>query len=178
MGEALQANQSPRRIGNQNPMRVPANAYAAKDGIYIAVIVQNDNHWLPFCKALGCLQWFDNPDYSNMAARAARRDDLDELVRRRFLERTAADWLPDLEKNRVPYAVVNDYQGALADPQIAFRGIVREVDHPISGRIRVIGPPWILSDVDVMLKPPPLLAQHTEEVLRDWLGISNGKPTP
>ena len=176
MGEPLQANRSPQRIGNQNPMRVPANAYAAKDGTYIAVIVQNDNHWQAFCKALDRMQWFENPDYGNMASRASRRNELDELVRQRFLERTCAEWLTDLEKNRVPYAVVNDYQGALDDPQVASRGIVREVEHPKSGRIRVVGPPWILSDVDVVPKPPPLLAQHTEEVLRDWLGISNRKP--
>lgn len=172
MGESLQAHRSPKRLGNQNPMRVPANAYQAKDGVYIDVIVQNDNHWRAFCAAVERPDWFEEPRYATMAGRVMHRDELNELVRARFLERSSADWLPDLDCNRVPYAIVNDYQAALADPQIVFRGLVRAVDHPHSGSIRVVGAPWKLSDVDVAPKPPPLLGQHTDEVIRDWLGSS------
>jgi crotonobetainyl-CoA:carnitine CoA-transferase CaiB-like acyl-CoA transferase len=172
MGEALQAHRSPGRFGNQNPMRVPADAYKAKDGVYIDVIVQNDNHWRAFCTAVDRPAWFEEQRYATMAGRLAHRDELNELVRLRFLERPSADWLDGLDRNRVPYAVVNDYQAVLADPQIAFRGVIRSVDHPRSGPICVVGAPWKLSDVDVAPKPPPLLGQHTDEVLQEWLGLS------
>lgn len=65
---------------------------------------------------------------------------------------------------------MNDYAEALANPQVRHRGLIRELAHPRSGRIRVVGPPWIMSSPQAEMKPPPLLGQHTEEVLRDWLG--------
>ena len=75
-----------------------------------------------------------------------------------------------LERERLPYARVNTYLEALEDEQVSFRGLVRTLDHPASGKIRVVGPPWLMSGEQAEMKPPPLLGQHTEEVLRNWLG--------
>ncbi|MBI3069222.1 MAG: CoA transferase, partial [Betaproteobacteria bacterium] len=75
------------------------------------------------------------------------------------------------EAERIPYALANDYAQALADPQVAHRGLVREVDHSTSGRIRLVGPPWIMSVTKTEMAPPPTLGQHTAEVLREWLGM-------
>jgi formyl-CoA transferase/CoA:oxalate CoA-transferase len=174
MGESLQAGEAPRRLGNQNPMRVPANAYKSADGQYIDIIVQNDNHWRGFCLALDRLSWFEDPRFSTMAGRVAHRAELNAMVGERFAERSAAEWVKDLEANRIPFALVNDYNQALQDPQVAHRGLIREVVHPVSGRIRVVGPPWIMSDVDLVPSPPPLLGQHTAEVLEEWLGAEKG----
>lgn len=169
MGEALQAGQSPHRLGNQNPMRVPANAYKCSDGQYIDIIVQNDNHWRGFCAALDRLEWFDDPNLSTMAGRVAHRAEINTKVSERFAECPACEWVKVLEANRIPFAIVNDYNEALKDPQVAHRGLIREVVHPVSGAIRVVGAPWILSDVDVVPSSPPLLGQHTAEVLEEWL---------
>lgn len=171
MGESLQAGRSPQRLGNQNPMRVPANAYKTKDGQYIDIIVQNDNHWRAFCVALDRLEWFEDPRLATMVGRVAHRDELNARVSMRFAERTADEWVEDLERNRIPFAIVNDYNQALKDPQVAHRGLVREVVHPVSGKIRVVGAPWVMSDVDVAPSSPPLLGQHTVEVLEEWLGL-------
>jgi formyl-CoA transferase/CoA:oxalate CoA-transferase len=174
MGESLQAGHAPQRLGNQNPMRVPANAYRSSDGRYIDIIVQNDNHWRAFCVALDRLAWFEDPRFATMVGRVAHRAKLNALVSERFAERSAAEWVEDLEANRIPFALVNDYNQALRDPQVAHRGLVREVVHPVSGLIRVVGAPWIMSDVDVAPSPPPLLGQHTTEVLGEWLGPDSG----
>ena len=64
---------------------------------------------------------------------------------------------------------MNDYARALADPQVAHRGLIRRVEHPVSGEIRVVGAPWIMSGAQADVKPPPLLGQHTAQVLREWL---------
>lgn len=170
MGEALQAGKAPHRIGNQNPMRVPANAYRTADGLYVDVIVQNDNHWEAFCRALDRQDWYADERFRTMALRVDHRAALNEMVAERFAERTAADWMPDLAANRVPYALVNDYVGALEDEQVRHRGLVRRVEHPASGSIRLVGTPWIMSDTDMDPRPPPLLGQHTAEVLSEWLG--------
>lgn len=176
MGESLQAGQSPQRLGNQNPMRVPANAYKTADGRYIDIIVQNDNHWRGFCNALDRPEWFEDVRLSTMAGRVAHRGELNAMVSARFAECSTSDWAAILEANRIPFAIVNDYNEAIKDPQVAHRGLIREIEHPVSGLIRVVGAPWILSDVAVTSSPPPLLGQHTAEVLEEWLEQGEGRP--
>jgi crotonobetainyl-CoA:carnitine CoA-transferase CaiB-like acyl-CoA transferase len=170
MGEALQAGLNPARQGNGNPMRVPANSYRASDGKYIAIIVQNDNHWPAFCKAIDRVDLLDEPEYATMTGRVKHRALLDELVSGVFARRDSGDWAQVLAANRVPFAVVNSYLDALSDEQVAFRGLVREVDHAASGRIRVVGPPWVMPGSRLEPTAPPLLGQHTAEVLEEWLG--------
>jgi len=169
MGEALQAGVAPSRHGNQNPMRVPANNYATRDGKYLCVMVQHDGHWRPFCDALQRPDWRDNPRYASMKLRLQRRAELDAQVAAHFLTRKAAYWSQRLGRLRVPYAPVNDYVGALADPQIAHRGIIRTLVHPRSGKIRVVGAPWTVSAPQSRPRPPPLLDQHRAQIVSEWL---------
>lgn len=172
MGETLQAGISPQRIGNQNPMRVPSDVYKTKDGVRIFIMVQNDRNWEPFCRALDCPHWLEDPRFATSRLRAKNRERIDKLVVSRFAEWTAEDLIPRLESERVPFAHVNNYAEALADPQILHRGQIRALDHPTAGQIRVTGPPWIMSKYQAEMEPPPLYGQHTEEVLGGWLGWS------
>ena len=170
MGESLQAGRNPGRHGNQNPMRVPANTYRTRDGVHLSLIVQNDRHWPRFCRAMGFDDLVDDPPYPAAADRAAAREFLDERTARRVAELTYDECAEALEAERLPYARVNTYLEALADEQVAFRGLVRALDHPASGEVRVVGPPWLMSGAQAGMTPPPLLDQHAEEALRDWLG--------
>jgi len=170
MGEALQAGRNPARHGNGNPMRVPANSYKASDGKYVAIIVQNDNHWPAFCKAIDRLDLLEAPEYAKMSGRVKHRAFLDELVRKVFARRSSDTWAQILAANRVPFAVVNSYIDALADEQVRYRGLVREVVHSASGKIRVVGPPWIMPDTHLEPAAPPRLGEHTREALKEWLG--------
>jgi crotonobetainyl-CoA:carnitine CoA-transferase CaiB-like acyl-CoA transferase len=170
MGESLQAGLDPARQGNGNPMRVPANSYKASDGKYIAIIVQNDNHWPAFCKAIDRLDLLERPEYATMSGRVKQRSLLDELVSGVFAQRDSRTWAQVLAANRVPFAVVNSYLDALADEQVTCRGLVRDVVHPVSGKIRVVGPPWVIPETRLEPTAPPLLGEHTEEVLKHWLG--------
>ena len=171
MGETLQADIAPPRIGNENPLRVPANTYRAADNVYIAVMVHDQDQWKPFCQGLGKEEWIDDPRFVTMAVRVQNRREMNELVAARFAEHDTAYWAARLDQYRLPYAMVNDYAQALADPQVAHRGLIREVEHPDSGKIRVVGPPWRMSSTHTEIKTPPQLGQHTVEVLRDWLGM-------
>jgi crotonobetainyl-CoA:carnitine CoA-transferase CaiB-like acyl-CoA transferase len=170
MGEALQAELDPARHGNGNPMRVPANSYRASDGKYVAIIVQNDNHWPAFCRAIDRLDLLGETEYATMPGRVKHRAVLDQLVSDVFAQRDSSAWAQILAANRVPFAVVNSYIDALADEQVKHRGLVREVVHPVSGKIRVVGPPWVMPDTHLEPGAPPRLGEHTGEVLKDWLG--------
>lgn len=175
MGESLQAGLNPARHGNGNPMRVPANTYRAADGIYITIIVQNDNHWPNFCKAINRCDLLEVDEYKNMVGRVKHRERLDRIVSDEFMKLESFAWEKILHENRVPYALVNSYIDALRDEQVSYRGVVREVVHPKSGKIRVVGPPWVMSGSRLQPTAPPLLGQHTNEVLVDWLGWSSEK---
>jgi crotonobetainyl-CoA:carnitine CoA-transferase CaiB-like acyl-CoA transferase len=170
MGELLQAGVLPGRHGNQNPMRVPANAYRTKDDRYLSIIVQNDRYWAPLCRALGRPEWLDDPRFTDMRKRVEHRDVLNAMCAEAFATRDAMEWIPLLEAEGVPCALVNNYAEAVADPQVRYRKLIRDLDHPTSGRIRVVGPPWQMSCPQGEMTPPPLLGQHTAEVLHDWLG--------
>ena len=170
MGETLQAGVSPGRRGNENPMRVPANTYRTSDGEYVTVIVQHDGFWPGFCRALGMEDWLEDTRFSSARSRVANREAINERVSTIFASRTMAEWERRLEAERVGFAVVNDYARALSDRQIRHRGLIRKVEHPVSGEIRVVGAPWIMSGPQAEVKPPPLLGQHTAEVLEGWLG--------
>lgn len=175
MGETLQAGLSPTRLGNENPLRVPASTYRTNEGHHLAVIVLSEAHWPPFCRALDKPDWIEHPSYRTMPLRLQHRDEINLLVARRFAEQPMSHWRARLEAHDVPYAQVNDYTEALADPQVAHRELIRALDHPLSGSIKVVGPPWRMSVTRTVPYPPPLLGQHTGEVMREWLGIAPGR---
>lgn len=172
MGESLQAGIAPGRHGNATAMRVPADTYLTADGRYITVMVLNDTAWEPFCRALDRLDWLANPQYQSSADRVRHKTELNDLVTAEFRKRTGAEWGRRLEEYRIPYGFVNDYLQAVEDPQVLHRGLIREIQHPKSGTIRVVGAPWKSSEGDSIPQPPPLLGQHTQEVLCEWLGMT------
>lgn len=175
MAETLACGDSPARWGSENPMRVPAGNYRTADGRYVNMMVQHDGHWGPLCRALDRPRWAEDARYATNAQRRAMRETVHGMVAERFAELTAEQVCAALARERVPFGMINDYAGALADEQVAHRGIVRAVDHPVSGTVRVVGPPWIIPGLPTEVGPPPLLGQHTAEVLRDWLGLSRAE---
>jgi crotonobetainyl-CoA:carnitine CoA-transferase CaiB-like acyl-CoA transferase len=172
MGETLQAGDSPPRLGNENPLRVPAGTVRTADGAWLEFMVLGEHNWAPFCRAMGRAAWIEDPRFRTMALRVRHRRQINRLVTARFQEHRASYWTRRLEAERIPYGVVNDYRQALADRQVAHRGLVRRLRHPTSGAIRVVGPPWIMSESTTPMSPPANLGQHTAEVLRAWLGMA------
>ncbi len=169
MGETLQAGKLPGRHGNGNPLRVPAESYRTADGRYLAIICMSDRFWPPICRAIGRSDLAEDPRYVKMVNRVAARATIDAMISEIFAQRTVDEWIPVLEAERVPFARVNDYGEALADEQVAHRELVRELEHPTSGPIRVVGPPWQMTGGSRPSSSPPLLGEHTTEILRDWL---------
>ena len=96
---------------------------------------------------------------------------MNTLVAETVAERPIVEWCGRLESERVPFAPVLDYAEAILDPQVLHRDQILELQHPTSSDLRVVGPPWIMTGAQAVPSPPPVLGQHTGEVLRDWLGF-------
>ena len=172
MGETLQAGIAPPRLGNENPLRVPANTYRTADDRYIAVMVHDQGQWKTFCEAMDKAEWLEDGRFATMALRLEHRKEMNKVVAERIALKDSAHWAVRLTEYRIPYALVNDYIQALEDPQVKHRGLLHEVDHPVSGKIKVVGPPWRMSNTNTEVRSPPTLGQHTAEVLQEWLGIN------
>lgn len=177
MGEALQGGRSPLRVGNENPMRVPGGTFLASDGQYISFIVMNDSFWAPFCDVIGHPEWIHESRFATADARVRQRRELNETIAIIIGQEPASHWMTVFLNARIPCSEVLDYVGALSQPQVVSRGLVQEVDHPRSGPIRLVGQPWKTDLPLPPLLPPPLLGEHSAEILREWLGWDESQVT-
>lgn len=170
MGQTLNAHKQPPRVGNANPLRAPSDIFKASDGQYVSIICHNDGFWEGICRALGKPEWAMDESLRTIAQRTKRRDEVNGMVREVIKTRAADDWIVLFDAERIPVSKVLDYRGAHIDRQVVHRGLIRNFEHPKSGKIRIVGPPWITTMEEPEFFAPPLLGQHTAEVLVDWLG--------
>jgi glutaryl-CoA transferase len=160
----------PRRMGNAHPNIVPYEAYETKDGTYIALGVGNDNQWQKFCKLAKLENLIHDPRYATNPKRVENRRELVSFLQEIFRQKTSAEWLQILSEAEVPCGPINTIDRVFADPQVLARGMLVEMEHPVTGKYRLVGSPMKLSATPVQYKiPPPRLGEHTEEVLRDVL---------
>lgn len=163
---------SPTRMGNQHPTIAPYETYRCKDG-YVNVACGNDNLWRTFCRAVGEDGWAEDPRYRTNAERVNNRRQLGELMEPLMLERTAQEWVDVLQKHGIPCGRIQTVGEVCESPQIKGREMVVRLNHPKAGPIRVTGVPIKLSETPGAVEsPPPLLGEHTDEILSDWLGVS------
>jgi len=161
----------PWRSGNEHPNIVPYETYQAKDGIYLALGVGNDNQWRKFCQLANLEELRDDPRYATNPKRVENRKVLVSLLQKIFLTKKADEWLKLLAEAEIPCGPINTIDKVFADPQVLARQMVVEMEHPATGKYKVVGSPMKLSATPVQYQiPPPLLGEHTEEVLKEELG--------
>ena len=166
----------PRRMGNAHPNIVPYETFKARDGIYIALGVGNDNQWRKFCKLAELEHLMNDPRYATNPKRVENRKELVSFLQGVFLQKTSDEWLKLLGEAEIPSGPINTIDRVLADPQVLAREMVLEMEHPSTGKYKVIGSPMKLSETPVQYRiPPPLLGEHTAEVLRDILGYTQAE---
>ena len=162
----------PERRGNGHPTSVPNGLFQASDGpFYIALA--NQRLWKRFCEGvIDRPDMVDDPRYRTLSDRIARRDEITAFLRDLFATRTRAEWLARFNEAGVPGGAVRTVDQALGSPEAAAREMVRTVAHPTAGSIRMVGSPLKLSTTPVT-EPiaPPLLGQHTDQVLADLLHL-------
>ena len=169
--EYLATGRVPGRTGSSNPNRAPAGAFRTADGRYVQLMASTDHLWEALCAALEAGWLTADPRFATQQDRLTNRGALDAALQEIFLSMDADEVTGRLDRAGVPCAPVLDVGQALTQEQVVVRGLVREVDHPMSGGIRQIGFPALFDgkrpEVD---RPPPVLDQDRADVVRDWLG--------
>jgi formyl-CoA transferase len=167
----LVSGKVPRRMGNAHPNIVPYETFKAKDGIYLALGVGNDNQWKKFCRIAGVEHLMDDPRYATNPKRVENRKILVPLLQEVFLQKDSGEWLKLLGEAEIPIGPINTIDRVFTDPQVLSREMLVEMEHPKVGKLKLVGSPLKLSKTPVQYRlPPPLLGEHTESVLREVLG--------
>jgi crotonobetainyl-CoA:carnitine CoA-transferase CaiB-like acyl-CoA transferase len=162
---ALVTGREPERHGNAHPNIVPYQDFETTSG-RIAVAAANDGLFRALCSALGLEELATDERFTTNAARVEHREELVPRLAERFRERAAEDWLPALDAAGVPAGKVRSVPDALAAAAAAGRPATVTVDHPTAGPLDLVGSPiWGATRADPA--PPPLLGQHTAEVLSE-----------
>lgn len=166
----------PHRLGNAHPNIVPYETFKAKDGVYIALGVASNNQWQKFCKLAQLEHLMDDPRYTTNPKRVENRKELVSFLKGIFLKKTSDEWLKLLTEGEIPSAPINTIDRVFADPQVLAREMLVEMEHPVTGKYKVVGSPMKLSETPVRYRiPPPLLGEYTEEVLRGILGYEKAR---
>lgn len=172
----LVSGKVPGRAGNAHQNIVPYQVFEvapAGDGHkdYLILAVGNDGQFARFCEVAGRPELARDERFSRNQDRVRNRAVLVPLLEALMRARTKAQWLPALEAAKVPCGAINNLAEVFADPHVRERGMVDEWAHPLSPGLRLVASPMKLSETPVRHElPPPLLGQHTEEVLGGVLG--------
>ncbi|KNY12646.1 CoA-transferase [Achromobacter piechaudii] len=178
---ALLANQNsnyfnsgvaPSRAGNAHQNVVPYQVFAASDG-HLIVATGNESQYRAYCRAIGAPELGDDPRFATNRLRVTNREVLIELLTAIMLQGRRDDWIDKLEAVGVPCGPINDIAQSFAHPQSQARQLRREIPHPLGVTAPVTASPLRFSDSPVVYRrAPPLLGEHTEQVLREVLGKS------
>lgn len=169
----LNAGKEARRWGTAHESIVPYQGFKTKDG-YLIVAAGNDQQFMKVCKVLSLNVLADSPKYKSNTLRVEHRKELLEILSERFMEQTTREWLICFEGTGVPCGPINNIKQVFSNPQVAHNGLILEMDHPTSGRIAVPGPAVRFSSFEYSkAMTPPVIGQHTVQVLRDTLGYSD-----
>ena len=163
----------PGRRGAKHPLAAPFKAFKTKDG-HVAMVAFQDKHFESFCKIIERDDLLSDDRFDNFIARAINKDELYAILDPIFPGKTTAEWTKALREAGIPSSPVNDIRDALNDPQVRSRNMVVEIDHPEIGVYEALGNPIKSSEMeDGPFAAPPLLGQHTDEILSGLLGMSD-----
>jgi len=160
----------PPRYGSAHPTIAPYQGFATKDGD-LMLAVGNDAIWRRFASVAGLADLLEDPRFTTNPLRVEHRDELLPLVADAMAARTSVEWVEVLDAAGVPVGPIQTVDEVVTDPQVLARGMIGEVKHPTAGTVRTIGCPVRLTATPPQVRTaPPLLGQHTDDVLAE-LGV-------
>lgn len=171
----LVSGESPTRLGNAHPNIVPYQAFPTADGDMILTI-GNDAQFRRFCEVADRLDWVNDPRFATNQARVVHRMELVPLIRQVTVFRRTEEWIALLEAVGVPCGPINSVAQVFADKQVAARSLAFTMAHPLGQTVPQVASPMRLSRTPVEYRRhPPLLGEHTEQVLRYLLGHGDAR---
>lgn len=167
----LMAGVVAERWGSEHEYNVPWKAFRTLDG-YVMVASSSEGQWRKFCEALGRPDLADDDRFRTMELRARHREALYSILDEIIVQRTTSEWLRLADESGAAAAPVNTIDQVFADPQVVHRQMVLSVHHPLLGDIPQVGHAQKFSETPAQIRlPPPLLGQHTDELLRTLVGL-------
>ncbi len=168
----LVSGQRPGRFGNGHPTIVPYQSFRARDGFF-CLAVGNDGQWQKLCRRLGRPELASDARFATNPARVQHRNTLIPILQEIFATQDIAFWLHEIAAAGIPCGPVQAIDQVFADPQVQARDMVWTVPHPTAGEVRLTGSPLKLSATPLTHRTyPPLLGEHTNEVLTSLLGYT------
>ena len=168
----LMTGKTPLRNGNAHPNIQPQDVFKCSDG-QIVLAVGNDSQFEKLCEALELTELCNDQRFKTNAQRIKNLLELRSLLDQAFIKNSRSYWTQKMQDAEVPCGPINSIAEALNDPQIVHRQMVRELDHPISGKVPQVMTPFHFTNSSIKVdQAPPLLGQHTLSILSD-LGLSD-----
>ena len=183
----LVSGKVPGRAGNAHQNSVPYQVFEVEAPVgappgtrdHLILAVGNDGQFAKFCTVAGCPELAKDPRYALNADRVRHRAELVPLLESILKSRTKSEWMPTLEAAKVPCGAINSLSEVFVDPQVQARGMVRPWQHPIKADLQLVASPIKLSRTPVREDlPPPMLGQHTAEILSEVLGWADEQLGP
>lgn len=163
------------RLGNNHPNIVPYQPVETADG-YIIVAIGNDDQFARFCELAECTHLLEDERFATNVGRVKNRDATNAELGPIFKSRTSKEWLDGLEAKKIGCGPINNLKEVFEDPHVQARGMVHEMTHSVNGGTpaKLVASPFKMSETPVTYRhAPPLLGEHTDEVLREDLGMSD-----
>jgi len=172
IGDYFMDGHVPEPMGTAYRSLLPYQTFRTKTRD-IAIAVGSEKLWKEFCPAIGCPELTDDPRYRTNQDRRAHRKELLDRLQEVFLGKTYEEWETILLQRGIPMGAINDIAQVVEHPQVKARRSLVEVEHPRLGKVRVTGPAARLSETPAAVRTAsPLLGQHTDEVMREVLGMT------
>jgi crotonobetainyl-CoA:carnitine CoA-transferase CaiB-like acyl-CoA transferase len=174
----LATGENPPRLGNQHPNIVPYQVFKTADG-HIVLSIGNDPTFAKFCRNFGCEALLENPCFATNAARVQNRQLVTDTLAVTMQAQTTAWWIEKLEALQIGCGPINTLSQVFSDPQVIARNNLVEMQHASGEKMTVIANPVRLSETPADYRlAPPVLGQHTQDVLGAWLGLDEAALAP
>ena len=161
----LVSGKTPKRSGNAHPNIQPQDVFPCRDGS-VVIVVGNDGQFAKFCEVLGRPEWQQDGRFATNPARVRNLGALNSMIVTELAKQDRAHWVEAFETAGVPCGPINSIPEAFADPQVRHRGMLFDLPHPSGARVPQVANPIRFAESPLKHEaPPPLLGQHTEEIL-------------